>query len=181
MKKKSIFSAIAILLLIAVGLGLVSLGYSRWHHIQLNAALQKAVDADDATWAQQLLDQGADVDAIIPEGLTALMRACQSGRENAARALIQHGADVRFQGVVGASPLYLAAEYGFPNIVKMLLDKGADPNANTHSGHTVLDVAESARRVKSRSSNQLRPPTLAQFDEIIQLLHQAGAKRGKRR
>src|SRR6476620_2145407 len=47
-----------------------------------------------AAMIEQLLAAGADPNAALPEGETALMTAARAGNPDAVRALVAHGADV---------------------------------------------------------------------------------------
>jgi hypothetical protein len=171
---------LALLASVLVLVGVMFFLYPRWHQKQANIALQNAVSGSDAARVQQALTEGADVDMVADQGMTPLSRAAMRSQDDIARILIQHGANVRWTDVYGNTPLYLAAQYGSPEIVRMLLAKGANPNVQTRLGHTVLDVAQSIRRVRSGSSFPNRHPTIAEIDQVIALLHQAGAKSNRR-
>ena len=174
---KTLLGLLASVLVLA---GVMFFLYPRWHQKQLNVTLQNAVSGSDAAQVQQALTEGADVDTVADQGMTPLSRAAIRSQDDIARILIQHGANVRWADAYGNTPLYLAAEYGSPEIVRMLLAKGANPNVRTKLGHSVLDVAQSIRRVRSGSSFPNRHPTIAEIDQIIALLYQAGAKKGAR-
>jgi ankyrin repeat protein len=58
----------------------------------LNRALVHAVTIDDLDAARTLLEQGADVNARTPEGLTLHAWAAAAGHTAMARLLIQNGA-----------------------------------------------------------------------------------------
>ena len=173
MTKITIFAALAT---VALSFGLFRI-YSSYANSG-NSALLAAIESGNSPEVRRLVENGADVNGVDSEGVTPLWHAAFRSSGSVAQILIDHGANVKFRGTAGTTPLYLSAEYGHPDITQMLLAKGADPNVKTNSGQSVLDVAESARRVKSRSKNQRRPPTIADFDQIIRMLQQAGAKAG---
>lgn len=73
---------------------------------------------------QRLLDKGADVNAKVNDGVTALIQASQSGHREVVRMLLDKGADVNAKTAVGATAL----KKGKTAEVKALLVKaGAKP------------------------------------------------------
>ena len=56
-------------------------------------SLHAAVKRNDTTAVQQLLERGAEVDAMDADGLTPLMLACMTLQEENIRQLVQAGAD----------------------------------------------------------------------------------------
>ncbi|HUP41172.1 MAG TPA: ankyrin repeat domain-containing protein [Vicinamibacterales bacterium] len=73
-----------------------------------------------------------DVNAIRPDGTTALHLAVYA--EDAAKTaqLLSVGADVNVRNNYGVSPLALAAKHANPNILGQLMKAGADPNAKVN-------------------------------------------------
>ena len=171
--KITIFAALAMVVL-SFGLFRIYSSYAN----SGNSALFAAIDSGNIPEVRRLVENGADVNGVGSDDISPLGYAAMKGSSSAAQILVDHGANVKFKGAVGTTALYLSAQYGHPDITQMLLAKGADPNVKTDRGHSVLDVAESARRVRSYSKNQRRPPTIADFDQIIQMLQQAGARAG---
>lgn len=106
------------------------------------AARQGAMDATRA-----LIAGGADLNAVNPDGATAMVLAILNAHYDLAVALLDAGADPNPQDVVGMSALYAAIDMqtrpwhqGRPepkpsgelrphDVVAKLLAKGADPNA----------------------------------------------------
>jgi len=94
-----------------------------------------------------LADSGADLNAVDPDGSSALMVAIINGHGDIAARLVEKGANSNLGDRTGATPLYaaidmhtLATTFGRPDlppavvagsldVVKMLLAHGADPNA----------------------------------------------------
>ena len=94
-----------------------------------------------------LADSGADLNAVDPDGSSALMVAIINGHGDIAASLVEKGANPNLADRTGATPLYaavdmhtLATTFGRPDlppavvagsldVVKMLLAHGADPNA----------------------------------------------------
>src|SRR5690606_19090918 len=107
------------------------------------AARQNALDAGDA-----LIAAGADLDAVDPDGATALVIAIINAHYEFAERLVRAGADPNVvDNEAGMGPLYAAADMhrlavghgrGNPtriglldavDIARALLEHGADPNA----------------------------------------------------
>ena len=75
---------------------------------------------------QILIDAGADVNAVGPDG-TALWEASVYGYEKVVQILINAGADVNAVGPIGTA-LQAASAHGYEKVVQILLDAGADVN-----------------------------------------------------
>lgn len=88
-----------------------------------------------------LLEQGADVDAVQADGMTALHWAVWHDELTIAQLLIEHGADVNVQNRYGVPPLSLACRNGHGEIVNLMLQSGADANVSLRGGETVLMTA----------------------------------------
>jgi ankyrin repeat protein len=106
------------------------------------AAREGAVDA-----VRALGDAKANLDALDPEGTSALIVAIINGHYDAAAALVEKGANPNLADIKGMTPLYaavdmhtLATTFGRPDppkpviegavdAIKMLLAAGANPNA----------------------------------------------------
>ena len=56
-------------------------------------SLHAAVKRNDSAAVQQLLERGAEIDAMDADGLTPLMLACMNLQEENIRQLVQAGAD----------------------------------------------------------------------------------------
>jgi len=85
----------------------------------------------DADRVEQLLREGADVNAPDPAG-TPLQWALCANQESIARLLLENGADPNVEGAA-ASPLLTATIGGNTMVIKLLLDHGADPNRGDRS------------------------------------------------
>lgn len=83
--------------------------------------------------AQQLLGNGAKVDARGGKYGNALQAASHRGYGASVEMLLKAGADVNMQGGEDGSALQAAARRGHISIIQLLLSSGA--NANTHGGH----------------------------------------------
>lgn len=111
-----------------------------------------------------LFEHGAHVDAVHPDGMTALHAAAYSstGKPDVIDVLIAAGADLEARtGEVGwfplskdTTPLHIAAEYRIPRVMAALLRQGANTSAKQDEGKTPLHLV--LRRLIGCSS---RPST----------------------
>ena len=108
--------------------------------------LADAVERRDQAHVRSLLKGGADVNAIQPDGTTALHWAAYNEDAETAALLVKAGANVNAANHFGVPPLAMACANGNAAVVRLLLDAGADPNAAMKGGETVLMMA-------SRSGN----------------------------
>jgi uncharacterized protein len=130
--------------------------------------------------AKVLLDwPKTDVNALSPNGESALMMAALRGHNDMARQLLARDADVNKTGWTplhyaatagnlelmalllenhayidaespnGTTPLMMAAQYGTPSAVKLLLDEGADPLIKNQLQLTAIDFAQQGNRPDS--------------------------------
>jgi ankyrin repeat protein len=114
----------------------------------LAAAANTVPDAamkGDLQALRALLKQGADVNAVQGDGVTALHWAATRGDAEMARVLILAGANLRAATRFGGyTPLHVAAERGHAGVVQALVQAGADANATTPRGTTALMLAAAA-------------------------------------
>src|SRR5215813_9378731 len=80
----------------------------------------------DVGRVEQILAQGADVNASDRAGVTALMRAAYHGQLPMVNALVEHGADLNATDSDGLTALMLAKHLGREEIVNALLSRGAE-------------------------------------------------------
>jgi uncharacterized protein len=111
----------------------------------LSAAAGSVPDAamnGDRDALRTLLKQGADVNAVQGDGVTALHWAATRGDADMAHMLVVAGANLsaatRFGGYTA---LHVAAERGYASVVQALVKGGADANATTMRGTTALMMA----------------------------------------
>ena len=117
----------------------------------LNEQLLISVRCNDESEVEKLLKNGADVNAVYENGMTALMWACYNGNLDIAKFLIAKGAEVNSQKQDGETALMLACMNGHwdivktdivkMDIVKLLIANKADVNAKDKKGNTALMVA----------------------------------------
>lgn len=94
---------------------------------------------------RMLLEAGADVNRVDPNGRGALHEAAESGTAEQVALLIENGADLDLVDEQRWTPLYLSArtpdQDSDARKVRLLLDAGADPNIATVEGWTPLIAA----------------------------------------
>jgi ankyrin repeat protein/beta-lactamase regulating signal transducer with metallopeptidase domain len=89
------------------------------------ATLHGAAAAGDVPAMNDLLSNGADVNASDQEGDTALHAAARAGQLESVRFLIEHDAAVDARNTTGATPLREALVQGHPAVARFLIGKGA--------------------------------------------------------
>lgn len=83
-------------------------------------ALHFAAAGGDAAIVLLLLDKGAAIDAVAPNGMTPLMLAATEGQPEAVDALLRRGANLGFVNSNGQSAREGALYRDRPDIVKMI-------------------------------------------------------------
>jgi rhodanese-related sulfurtransferase len=90
---------------------------------------------------KELIEAGADIDAVNADGNQALWLACVGEIVENIDLLIAAGIDIQHVNVNAATPLMFAASAGRARAVERLLAAGADPLFETDLGLTALDMA----------------------------------------
>ena len=103
--------------------------------------LLKAAKAGNTAEVEQLLKQGADVNAKLGGGPTVLMSAAAGGHTEIVTILIAAGANVNAKDKSGWTALIVAARYGRTETVKVLIEAGADVNAKRHLETALISAA----------------------------------------
>jgi ankyrin repeat protein len=103
-------------------------------HIAIERGVQRAT-------IDNILEQGAIVDAKDHEGNTPLMEAVRAGSLETVKLLAESGANIMTRNKQGDTPLHLAVGKNRNNIVTWLLDRGASIHAKNNSGETPLTLA----------------------------------------
>ena len=109
--------------------------------------LVDAVKHGDLTAVQTLLIEGVDVNAVEPDGATALHWAAYRNDLPMAEALVRAGAAVAAENCYGVRPLALASVNGNAAVLELLLEAGADANATLAEGETALMTAARTGRI----------------------------------
>jgi len=103
-----------------------------------NSMLRDA-SAGGILWlVQDMLDQGAGVNAMDMNWDTPIYWAADNGHIKTIRLLLAKGADVNLADINGWTPLSNAAHNGHIEVVKLLLAKGANVNAADLYRHTPI-------------------------------------------
>jgi len=83
-----------------------------------------------------------DVNAVQPDGMTALLWAAYYDQTDVARLLLNAGATPNVSSRYGITPLIQAAMNGNSEMISMLIDAGADVDASTPEGdNAILNAA----------------------------------------
>jgi len=109
---------------------------------ELNDKLFEAVKNDDLDQVNELVGQGADVNAKDKFfGDTPLHKAIQLRNFEMVKLLIENGADVNAINGQDDTPLILSVAQSDLEFVKLLLENGAKVNAHGSDGNTALHVS----------------------------------------
>ena len=109
-----------------------------------------AVARKDRAGLRSLLKSGADVNAALGDGLTAIHQVAIDGDTELAQLLIYAGANLKATTRLGGyTPLLLAAKNGDAAMIETLLKGGADPNTPTTNGTSALMFAAASGNVAS--------------------------------
>ena len=106
-----------------------------------DSALFKAAGRNAIERVKELLEEGANVNAILPGDGTPLIAAAKEGHLEMVRLLLDRGAKPNI-GVQGdGNPLLNAAREGRRDVVLLLLDRGADIDAGVEGDGNALIMA----------------------------------------
>jgi ankyrin repeat protein len=89
-----------------------------------------------------------DVNAVEPDGSTALLWATYSVDHEMVKALLKAGAKANVTNRFGSTPLTEAVKLGDVDLTRMLLDAHADVNSPNQDGQTALMLASSLGSLK---------------------------------
>jgi ankyrin repeat protein len=111
------------------------------------APVAEAAMSGDRETVRTLLKDGADVNAAMGDGMTALHWAAKKGDVELAQMLLYAGANVKAMTRLGNfTPIIMAAETGNAKLIELLLKAGADAKSATTNGTTPLMLAAVAGR-----------------------------------
>ena len=100
-----------------------------------------ALDSEQHSIAQTLIDEGANVNIVNSEGLTLLHQALIKKDMRSAMFLLNYGADIHMRTRNNETPLQLAVMNQIESVVVEICSKGADVNVLDENGNTPLWVA----------------------------------------
>ncbi|KAL7830050.1 hypothetical protein SRHO_G00311770 [Serrasalmus rhombeus] len=116
--------------------------------------LYRAVNDADARTVESLLQQGADPNLVLPEGMAAVHLAAGKESEKGLRCLkliLQYGADPNLRSSEGLTPLHISASWGCYQNLKLLLKNGGNPSLKDQDGNKPADLAELEENSKCAS------------------------------
>lgn len=103
------------------------------------ASFIKCAERGDSLAVKLFLDSGMDPNIKNLSGMTPLLIAARSGRENVISILLQKGANLNAKDKeFGHNAILFAAESGNLNAVKLLLSRGGNLTDISNSGQTIL-------------------------------------------
>ena len=114
--------------------------------------LYTATESGNTEIVKLLLENGADVDAVVDYGQqdgTPLIKASFDGHAKIAEILLEAGADIEatndnmFEFEPGPTALFYATSNGHADVVRILLNYGANTEHTDYSGNTPLMEASS--------------------------------------
>src|SRR6185503_14835261 len=122
-----------------LGLGLAAASYAS------SAPIADAAENRDSEALRSMLKQKTDINAIQPDGTTALHWAAHWNDLESVNLLLRAGANPKIANRYGSTPLSQAASVGNAQMIEALLNAGADPKTlTTPDGETVLMTAARA-------------------------------------
>jgi uncharacterized protein len=112
---------------------------------------EDALHRGDVDALEQLLDRGADINALDRHSRTSVMIAAHTGQAAVVKLLASRGAALDRRAKYHLTALMLAVIGGHLDVVRLLVDAGADvtvrgSGAPGFEGKTALDLAKAAGR-----------------------------------
>jgi len=155
--------------------------------------LHRAARNGDVNEISDLIAQGADVKAVIANGITALYIAAQEGQAKVVEALLKHKADVNAQTSDGSTALYIAAQEGKTEVIEVLVkapgidllqgNQGASPlhmaaqNSHVSAAEALLKAHADVNAATKRSGKTpLHFAALKTNEAMIDLLIRYGGR-----
>ncbi|XP_013912088.1 PREDICTED: 2-5A-dependent ribonuclease [Thamnophis sirtalis] len=142
------------------------------------AKLNSAVKKGDLKLVQQLLEDGADINAKVECGWTPLHSAVQRKSEEIVNFLLENGADPLARKDNGATPFILAGVIGNVKLLKLFLDKGSCINEYDINGFTAFMEAACYGHKEALEflyQNGADPNQRREVDEIKKAVKKGGA------
>ena len=149
--------------------------------------LIQAAGKGDLKTVESLIDDGLDINAKSPFGVTALSTAADRGLLAMVKWLVAHGADVSAADLVyGYTPVDRATQHGHLDIVQVLIENGAQADdaiiQAVKKGHVgLLKAILKTIDPNSESTAPLLQTALAEakvagHENLVHLLEKAGAQ-----
>ncbi len=107
-------------------------------------ALPRAVAAGDPVLVERAMAQNADVNAVGPDGRTALIVATQQGDRELIERLLQSGANVDAAGPNGVTAVMIAATRGDLDLLRALISRSSKLEALDAAGNSAVHQAIAA-------------------------------------
>jgi rhodanese-related sulfurtransferase len=118
-------------------------GYEAWRN-RSPAGARKAIAAELQQWMAVQQFASADVNAVVANATTPLMKASHQGNDKIARMLIASGAQVNARNADGNNALWLACVGGHLEMLDTLVEAGVDIDNRNDNGATPLMYAASS-------------------------------------
>lgn len=120
---------------------LITMGMTAAGTLNLDEALLDAARDGDLGKVENLVKEGANINAQNSNGWTPLMFAIGSAHSDLVKLLLKIGADPNAPAKHGMTPLMEAALRNDTTIATLLLDANAALDITNRSGKTALDIA----------------------------------------
>lgn len=186
-----------VLLLAGLGTAGVVLGLVYQQQYRLNRALAGALDRGDEKRSIELLQQGASVAVVSPEGRTCVGLGARLPSPVLLREALKRGGSPKWNAASREHPLIMAVRTGRPDNVRLLMQHGGNVNGTGKEGATVLMFATGSPRSAALTRELLEwKPDLDAVDaqgrtalmqavsnaspECVELLLRAGADPARR-
>lgn len=111
--------------------------------IELNELLMDSSQGVNVQQITELIEAGADVNAVERRKWTSLHTAIRCGNRGIVELLLDRGANVNAVDNLDMTPLHFALKYNREELVRLLLDRGANVNAVDKKGRTPLSIVAS--------------------------------------
>jgi rhodanese-related sulfurtransferase len=117
-------------------------GFAAWQRMQAKKAMP-VISPQLAEWLQHHDYPTDDLDAVLDNGITPLMRASKLGEVGAVFELLQAGADLHATNIDGNNALWMACVGESIETMDVLIRAGIDMNHQNDNGATCLMYAAS--------------------------------------
>ena len=108
----------------------------------MSSELISAAEQGDTNTLLDLLEEGAEINAVDERGRTAVMAATHANQVEAVRILIDAGADIDIQDNMRDNPFLYAGAEGLLEILKLCIVAGPDySRVNRYGGSALIPAA----------------------------------------